>query len=336
MRQFLITGLIFIGRVGLAQQMPLTNLYTDNKYLLTSAYQGSGTGIEASLNYRTQWVRFKGSPNTAFLTGLYDVGRNLTAGIKLSRDESNVLNTTHTLGTCSYHLKLGLANSLYFSLGMGFYYNSLDVEKVVATNPNDPLLSGAFNNKWNFANEASAYWKFRNLETALTIPGLISNYRKSYTDVREDFINQRLMMLMYAGYPIPYDKDLEFIPSVLLKHVPKYTTQYELSIGGHYQDRLSLGIGYRQRAGIIGRLGIDPNEKVHIAYAYEFFSAGIASYSGGSHEIQITTRLNKNTGISKSKQPFRDLFKFKKKQRRPSYRKSYRKRRTVRRSPKAK
>jgi type IX secretion system PorP/SprF family membrane protein len=313
MKQVLcIAGLFIIGRLScFAQQLPLSNLYTDNKYLITSAYQGNGTGIQASINYRTQWVQFQGSPNTVFLNGIYDVGRNLTAGLKISRDESNVLNTTSMLGTCSYHLKMGLANSISFSLAMGFYYNALDVDKVIATNPNDPLLSGSFSNKWNFANEASAYWKFRNLETAVTIPGLISNYRKTYSDVREDFVNQRLMILVFTAYSIRYDNDLEFIPSILVKHVPNYTTQYDINLSGLYRSQFSLGLGYRQKAGIIGRLGMHVNEKLHVAYAYEFPS-GLASYSGGSHEIQIITRLNKPTRNAKAKKPFSDLFKFKK------------------------
>jgi type IX secretion system PorP/SprF family membrane protein len=312
-RIYVLLGILCTSAPACSQQIPLNNLYTDNQYLINAAYRGSGTHVESSLNYRTQWVNFQGSPNTVFLTGLYDAGRSLTLGGKLSRDESNVLNTTAFLGTVSYELKLDLANTISFGVGVGFFYNALDFARIKATNSNDPLLNSRAGSKWNFANEVSVYWQFRDLQTAVSIPGLISDYKKKHDILKNDFVDQRPTIVVFVAYKLAYHSSLEFKPSLLIRYVPGYTGQVDINVDAKYAQTFSVGIGYRQNAGILGRIGMDINRGLHMGYGYEFFPAGIASYSGGSHEIQLTIRFAKQgqeRQKSETRKAFREFFKF--------------------------
>jgi hypothetical protein len=64
-------------------------------------------------------------------------------------------------------------------------------------------------------------------------------------------------------------------------HVPQVDCNAQLIL----QDRIWLGIGYRNSNILIGMLQCKLTQQLRISYAYDFDTAVVGRYNSGSHEI---------------------------------------------------
>jgi outer membrane protein OmpA-like peptidoglycan-associated protein len=97
----------------------------------------------------------------------------------------------------------------------------------------------------------------------------------------------------YGSYLFDLSDSWDIEPFALVRNQGPGSFQYELNALTSWKQTLFLGVGYRQAAGFIGRLGFQITDHLIAAYAYEFSNSGIVSRSSGSHEFMVGYKVNR-------------------------------------------
>jgi type IX secretion system PorP/SprF family membrane protein len=101
-----------------------------------------------------------------------------------------------------------------------------------------------------------------------------------------------------AGYAIPVNPDLTFKSSIvaLLHMNNKMSIDYNLK--AFIQNKVWVGVTYRDVKSGAGLLGFNFNEKFTMAYSYELSLGEFQQFSDGSHELVLSVRFNNFKGLS--------------------------------------
>ena len=110
-----------------AQQLPLTDQYTVNKFVLSPAYAGTSEAFEIFGTYRNEWVGISGAPDTKIITADGLVCKNMGIGGSISSIEAGIFRNQSASFTYAYHAKLGATQTLSFGLSIGLLESHVDV-----------------------------------------------------------------------------------------------------------------------------------------------------------------------------------------------------------------
>lgn len=302
--------LSIIAFAGFAQQLPLNDLYYNNRYLFNPANAGDQGYLVGFLNHRRQWVGLEGAPVTNNLSVHTPIGKgnNIGIGGTISSDRTDLYQRIAGSFTYShrFHFSKKIVHSIAFGASLGFVDNRINLGNAVVDDNSDPLLqNGTVINGTTLNVDFGLRYNLKGLELGFAIPQLFEtqiSYAASSQDPRK--FTLRRAMVGYLGYKFKI-KDKWFIqPSVLLRNSSK-VTQVDGSLNLSYKDIIWLGATYRTSGGIIPSLGFKIADQFTVAYAYEFAgSSGIASRGNGTHEIMAGFRLsgnkNKNDELEKA------------------------------------
>jgi type IX secretion system PorP/SprF family membrane protein len=301
--------LSIIAFAGFAQQLPLNDLYYENRYLFNPANAGDQGYLVGFLNHRRQWVGLEGAPVTNTLSVHSPIGKgNIGLGGTISSDRTDLYQRIAGSFTYShrFHFSKTIVHSIAFGASLGFVDNKINLGNAVVDDNSDPLLQGGNSiNGTAFNIDFGLRYNLKGLELGFAIPQLFEtqiSYAAASQDARK--FTLRRAMVGYLGYKFKI-KDKWFIqPSVLLRNSAK-ATQIDGSLNLSYKDIVWLGATYRTSGGIIPSLGFKVADQFTVAYAYEFAgSSGISSRGNGTHEIMAGFRLsgnkNKNAELEKA------------------------------------
>ncbi len=281
-----VVVVIILGNMTLnAQQIPLSNLYTSNNYLLNPAYAGQKQCGEAYFTHRRQWVGIVNAPVTSFVSGNAYLGKNMGLGLKLYNDKAGFLQQNYGMLSFAYHLPVGETSKLSFGLSAGMFANSIDQSQITANDMTDDLFTGG-NYKATIETDFGLTFRSEKLNLGVSIPRFVETTSKFESPVDQGVFTLRRHAMFYGAYDISVGQNSVFRPSVMTRWVPGIDFQYDLNADLVAKDKFSAGLGYREQEGLVARLGLMVS-KMSINYAYEFFGSGITSQSAGSHEIRI-------------------------------------------------
>ncbi len=295
---FIVSIVTFLGSVSVlfGQQIPLSNLYTTNHYILNPAYAGQSDFTQAYATHRRQWVGITNAPVTSYLTGNTYLGKNMGVGLKLYSDKTSILSQTYGMVSFAYHLPISETAKLSFGLSAGMFSNSIDVGAITANDMTDDLFTGGAY-KPTFETDFGMAYRSERLNASVSIPRFIETGSRFNGPIDQGVYTLRRHAMTYVGYDFPVGEGNTFTPSIMTRMVPGVDFQYDINADFNVNDKYSAGLGYRESEGIIARLGMTISEKVVVNYAYEFFTSGITSRSGGSHEIRVGIKIRKREVI---------------------------------------
>jgi type IX secretion system PorP/SprF family membrane protein len=90
-----------------------------------------------------------------------------------------------------------------------------------------------------------------------------------------------------GGYEVRINPRVKFLPSILIKYHPDNDIQIDYSTQINLNDRIWIGIGYRNKNILIGMFQCQINYQLRMAYSYDFDLGSIGRYRNGSHEIGL-------------------------------------------------
>jgi len=303
--------LSLIAFAGFAQQLPLNNLYYNNRYMFNPANAGDQGYLVGFLNHRRQWVGLEGAPVTNILSVHSPIGKkNMGIGGTISSDRTDLYQ--RIAGSFSYAQKFNFSNkinhSIAFGASLGFVDNKINLGSAIVDDNSDPLLQGGTSINGTTLNvDFGLRYNLKGLELGFAIPQLFeTQIRYSSGTANEDDrkFTLRRAMVGYLGYKFEIKDKWYIQPSVLLRNSAGLT-QIDGNLNISYKDLIWLGATYRTSGGIIPSLGFKVADQFTLAYSYEFAgSSGIASRGNGTHEIMAGFRLsgnkNKNDELEKA------------------------------------
>lgn len=283
----LILNFLFLILNCFAQQLPLTNQFTVNKFSLSPAYAGTGDGFQIFGTYRNEWVGVSGAPETKIITADGMIFKNMGLGGSISSIDAGIFRNQSASFSYAYHAKLGAAQTLSFGLSLGLLDSYVDVtgpaaqsDPVAANNQNinSMVLDGGF----------GILYRCKNFRAAVSLPRMLNSKIKNadgktaYTLATQQQVD--------IGYKYSFNPDWTIDPSIRISMMlNNANTVFSLAVPIIYKQKVWLLPIFKNTSQALGIGGILYNNFI-AQYTYEF-SGGDVGQLGGTHEITIGWRM---------------------------------------------
>ena len=252
------------------------------------AFAGVSRAIEFSLLVREQWVGFKTAPSTQVINFKNSTENFGNYGLSLINDKLGYEKSLNVRLVYAYPFRLRGNSILSLGIGVGFINRSLDGTELIYENQwiTDP------NGLYSLTNEYNPTIDFGGIFTNQKLTLGLSSTHISKSDVNATFFNVPRHYYFYGDYIIKASEKINVVPAVYVKS-DFVITQIEANANVHFADKFWLGCSYRVNESMVGLIGLRIFKNVKIAYAYDFNTGAVKTYSDGSHEIMIIASFDK-------------------------------------------
>jgi type IX secretion system PorP/SprF family membrane protein len=279
----LILALTFIGFTSRAQQLGLYNLYNQNIYLINPAAAGLNGCFNGFLNHRTQWNSIDNGPklNGVTLNGRFANTHGIGANLQFS--DIGLLSQFSGKLTYAYHLQTGRNSYLHAGISMGMNHQNFNTDDVIATDYTDDLLLQG-QSAWGFANDVGLMFTTPRVRLGITVPQSFNVGQEINTGTGEN-VNA------YAAYDLISSYQWKLESSILYRNSSEQDDQIDIGAKLMWKNIIGLGAIYRTNYGMATVAELNINDKLVVAYSYDFGGNNAISGRGGSHGIMLGIKL---------------------------------------------
>jgi type IX secretion system PorP/SprF family membrane protein len=297
--------LILVYSIALAQQDPQYTMYMFNRQVINPANSGANDATNVTLLGRTQWVGIDGAPNT-FTASLNGPSARLHGGIGgyIMADNLGPLSTLAAKFQYAYRFKLPMENEARLHLGLeaGFLQKSLKTNwRYNQDYGIDPALVGGKPNVLLPDLGIGAYYYVPDEENegrtryylGATLTHILEGDLKGFTTTDRSKLNRQFVFT--GGYSInlnPSSNSSVFLePSANLR-TDGVSFQYDLNCNMHINPivfGLSIrGLSQNKRSDLCGIAGFHVNDRLFLAYSYDYALSALGAFTSGSHELVLS------------------------------------------------
>ena len=296
MSRFLLSILFFLCVVfSFGQQQAETSMYLFNGLYNNPACAGSRDVLNATVIYRDQWLKMPGAPQTASVAVNSPLPNDkLALGILYSFDKIGVTTTNSFNADFAYRIKVGKKKDVNLSFGIsaGFQNYVANFNGVATTDLNDPSFEGNYQKRWLPTVGAGFYAYNNKFFVGIAAPYILANRLNgsaaafaTSTGVARQYQN----LLISGGYAFEIGKKVHFVPSVLIKYIPKYApVTLDFNAMFIFVDRIWLGASYRLNDSYNFTLGVNLTKQIKIGYCYDLTVSPLNKFTTGTHEVMAS------------------------------------------------
>jgi type IX secretion system PorP/SprF family membrane protein len=289
MKRLFVSILVVVFSLHLSAQMfPLSDHYVVNGLAINPAFAGCQDALSATISYRDQWVGFKDSPKSYFLSAHTPVKNDrIGLGLLVEKNSIGIFKETSILGNYAYRLELS-EGKLALGLGFGLTVMNTAWNELVAADANDAQLMNSPSSSVlpNFS--LGAYYYTNKYYIGISMPRFLSYELDKSTGkykIESNFSGSNYFFS--AGYQVGLSPQIKFLPSLLIKYHSKNTIQIDYTVQVSLNDRIWMGVGYRNKNILIGMLQCQLNYQIRMGYSYDYEFGTIGKYVNGTHEIVL-------------------------------------------------
>tara|TARA_R110002049_G_scaffold231003_6_gene403207 strand:+ start:1682 stop:3184 length:1503 start_codon:yes stop_codon:yes gene_type:complete len=278
-----------------AQQSPVSNFYNFNNYLLNPAEAGHYYRLAGTASHRIQWQGIDGAPRTTFFGVHGAINDKMGIGGQVVVDQTDILKQFNAALSYSYRIAIDDNTDLRFGVSGMMVQNSINFNNAIIGDFADEVATGGNQGGVTFDAEAGLMLSHKNGSIGIAASHLFENdVNYDLPSNRGDGTFERVRHFrVYGSYEFKLSDNWNLEPFVLARNQGVESFQIEVNALTSWKETLYMGIGYRQEAGYIGKVGFQITDQLMAAYAYEFSNTGIASNSNGSHEFMLGLRIGK-------------------------------------------
>lgn len=289
----------FIALPLLAQEgLPFYNHYlVSDNYLINPSYAGVDPEVlSVTGTYRNQWADLPESPNTQTISAHATVVDRLAFGLYVFNDKNGLSSLKGVNLTAAYHIPINSNRDLrwgesedIFSFGLSYnnFQQSLDVNKVIVSDPSDPTLDDP-NYTLGYFNLGVSF-KYAGAFGGVSVLDIPLKENEAVKNGIEPLPAQYYFIL---GYNVYLNEDVSIAPSMTMNLNSNSSRRFDLNLMSHiaFGDRnqgLDLGVSYRTDVDKNGGQGlnISPIMKLKIGelrlgMAYDIGLSDIAKEAG--------------------------------------------------------
>jgi len=281
----------------LAQQLPISNLYDQNRMMFNPANTGDQDVPVAMLHHRQQWMGIQGAPMSQIITIQTPLGEYMGVGGMIQNTKTDILRQTSLHLNYAYGVDLALGHRLTFGLGAVYYQNSLDLNNVVVQDQSELSMYATNFNGSSFNMDFGVRYNWDKLEVGISANQLLSNKLNSFSPNDNRFNQFRTHFNGIASYGIVVGESNFIIkPTVLVRYIPQSGTLNDYIVGLDWKNLVWGNLGYRDGNNFIFSAGTWITNNVSLAYSYNYSTEMLSMESFGSHEIALKINLKPKEG----------------------------------------
>ena len=288
-----------------AQQEPMFTQYVYNTQLINPGYVGYKEALSITAHHRSQWVGFKGAPNTSTISMYSPLKKNqLAVGAVLSHDKIGPSSQTSLQGDLAYRVRLSNQATLSFgtkiSVGLfqvrlaelelsSDYYNLLG-QNIVFDESFAYNTSGVILPNIGFG----AYYYKKNYFLGVSSPRMIPTKLEKRGSELYQLLEGTTQPTLYiqGGYLFDIDKDFKLQPTGLIKMTPYAPVSVGAFVNAIFIEKIRVGIFYHlaESGGAIVQYQI--NDQIRVGYSADVATNRLISTNFGSHEVMFNYLFN--------------------------------------------
>ncbi|MEN8119237.1 MAG: PorP/SprF family type IX secretion system membrane protein [Bacteroidota bacterium] len=278
----LLVFLIF-GQVCKSQMVYLGNLYSFNKYQLNPAYAGSKGDLSAILSYRNVTSTIQGAPRQLMFGLHMPVFNRMGLGTRIENQTEGLFHLFTGFIDYSYNVDFSYNQSLRFGISAGIRSSQLDNSKIIATDPSAIVeIASKFFLGTSFESAAGIVYQWKGLEINIAVPRLYGT-SKEFNPVFTSWLAYHFESL---------DDKLVLTPNIFIMHKPGTPLVYDINLMAKWQEKFMVGVGYRNRPGIVLSAGVS-FANIRLNYAAEISAEKYANIFNTIHEVSVAYQFNK-------------------------------------------
>ncbi|SHJ60245.1 type IX secretion system membrane protein, PorP/SprF family [Pseudozobellia thermophila] len=296
-----IHSIVWIGflllAVGLqAQKEPHYTQYMYNIGSFNPAYVGSVQTPEIAGLYRAQWLDVTGAPRTIRLgTNIPFANEKMGMGLNIINDEIGPSTQTYVELAYSYQFNVSENAKLSFGMDLGGSFLNVDFSKGTFENPGEPILDRETIKKFYPTLGAGLFlYEDEIWYLGVSIPNFLTD--GIYNDDVATIIEDKMQLNFIGGYVFDLSETLKFKPAFLLNYINGAPISTNLSTNFLFNDRFTLGAGYRFGNSLSALAGFQISSSTYIGYSYDYNTQPLGEFSSGSHEVILKFYLGKGDG----------------------------------------
>ena len=274
---------------GLSAQLnPVTDQYVLNPLCINPAYAGNRGALNLAAFYRRQWVGITGAPvTTSLIMDAPLLDSKLGVGLIIVNDKIGVTKETRINTVYAYRIRMKEGN-LAFGLGAGIITTNTIWSDLTTNDPGDEnfLISSRMLMVPDF--NFGVYYSSRKYFAGFSIPRLIGtsfDFNRNRYTLKID--PGQYNFLLNTGYLFTISPDLSLLPSTLLSYSPGGKLLYDVNAHLVIDNRIWIGASYQNSRSVACLLQVAVNNRIRVAYTYEFDLGNLGRFSNGSHELMV-------------------------------------------------
>lgn len=281
-----------LGSLALqAQQDPMYTHYMYNTLVVNPAYAGSRDALTVTALHRSQWVSFKGAPQTETMTFHTPLRNNrLAVGMYAINDRIGPINNTSVFGDFAYRIPIDSRSRLAFGLSAGVKVTQARLSTLEVEQQNDPAFQNNIVNKTNPNVGFGMYYSREKFYAGVSVPYLLQNKYSNITLNNETLLSgtEKRHYFFIAGSVLDISEKFAFKPTTLIKLTPAAPIEADITASFVYDMKLSLGANYRTGDSFGALVGFNITKQLFLGYSYDWsFGVKTSKYNNGSHEIVL-------------------------------------------------
>ncbi len=293
LRYYLFLCLVALLNTDLfSQQLPATDLYFNNVFLVNPAAAGDANLPRIVVLNRRQWVGIEGAPVTSCAALDMPIAKRFGIGINLMHDQANYLRNIKGSLSLRYKLPLGKTQSLSLGIQSSIYDTYLNFVNVKAEDYTDDILMiGNSNKAIALGADFGINYNWKKLEIGVYHAQVFNN---SSTVYFKNALNSYRLQAHYGGYIMhrfALDNSFGLQPRVGFRYLPGVYLQGDIGCMMDWKNKIAFALTYRTQETVAASASYKINDMFSFAYSYGYGVQGIASFSGGTHEVMLQMLL---------------------------------------------
>ncbi len=269
-----------ISSTVIAQQDPLLTIYWNNLSFINPAATGLFYKHQAAVNYRNQWDKVNGAPNT-LIAGYNAKIDKIHGGIGFNYQYKTIgFNQVHRVDlNYGYHFDLGNDRVISAGISAGILRFGVNPNWIPPVTVQDPSLPQS-STQYSFVSNIGVVYKGNSLCVGLSSTQFLSSERKS------NFYTSSRHYNLFAAFDIMVGQKFVVTPQFVVRtDAVKFSADFNLL--ARYKERYWAGITYRTTDAIAFCAGWDIKERYRVGYSYDRTFNQLSSISKGTHEIVL-------------------------------------------------
>lgn len=274
-------GISILSMVGMAQQNPMFTHYMYNTLSVNPAYAGSREALTITGLHRSQWVNFKGAPETQTLTMHSPIlNDHIGIGLSVMNDKIGPINNTSMVFDFAYKLQLNEKSKLALGLSAGANILQANLNSLDLDQQDDPAFQNNINNEFTPSVGLGVYYSKERFYAGVSTPNLLENNSMGFMEQRHYFL--------IAGTLFHLSKNLDFKPTTLIKYTKAAPVQADITGSFIIHKKLVVGAMFRTGDAMGALVGFNLTDQLHLGYSYDWsYGLETSKYNQGSHEIVL-------------------------------------------------
>jgi type IX secretion system PorP/SprF family membrane protein len=321
----IITGLVLIGNLAIAQQLGQYSQYLNNQFVLNPAAAGEHEYFDLDMSFRQQWVGFDNAPQNYYISAHTKLGKTtppfINSSLRPSHEDAAITSASsfakvrkvqHGVGgiiaadnygafkklnfSGAYALILPIAEKAYWSFGakVGLANLGFDQSAISLANSSDNVYSQftAGSQRINlFDLNFGTYFYSDKFYVGYSTNQLLQNKISFGGPPMEGKLN--VHHFISAGYNFNLSEKTVLTPGFLVKYMNPAPVSFDVSAKLTFDKKFFVGLSYRYGDAVIAMLGANINNLIKIGYSYDYTTSEIGNHSTGSHEVMLGLTINR-------------------------------------------